>query len=111
MQAYRRTDMLEAFDGLGRFIATSRVASEKRTTVFTFVDALVRPGDSLTAFALDDNYFFGILSSSLHRALVRGPLLAARNRPPLHLDHRVRLVPLAAITARGGPGPCHRGDR
>jgi hypothetical protein len=67
MQAYRRTDMIEAFDGLDRFIATSRVASEKRTTVFKFVDASVRLGDSLTAFALDDNYSFGILSSGLHR--------------------------------------------
>ena len=63
----RRADMLESFDGLARFIATSRVASEKRTTVFTFVDTSVRPGDSLTVFALDDNYSFGILSSGLHR--------------------------------------------
>jgi len=67
MQAYRRTDMIEAFDGLDRFIATSRVASEKRTTVFAFVDESVRPGDSLTVFALYDNYSFGILSSGLHR--------------------------------------------
>ena len=63
----RRGDMLQAFNGLDRFIATSRVASEKRTTVFTFVDTSVRPGDSLTTFALDDNYSFGILSSGLHR--------------------------------------------
>ncbi|MCA1672301.1 MAG: class I SAM-dependent DNA methyltransferase, partial [Actinobacteria bacterium] len=63
----RRADMLEVFDGRDRYITTSRVASEKRTTVFTFVDASVRPGDSLTAFALDDNYSFGILSSGLHR--------------------------------------------
>jgi len=66
MHSYRRADMLEAF-GRDRYIATSRVASEKRTTVFTFVDASVRPGDSLTTFALDDNYSFGILSSGLHR--------------------------------------------
>ncbi|MGH3536940.1 MAG: DNA methyltransferase [Pseudonocardiaceae bacterium] len=66
-QAYRRTDMLEVLDELDRFIATSRVASENRTTVFAFVDTVVRPGDSLTAFALDDNYSFGILSSGLHR--------------------------------------------
>lgn len=67
VQAYRRTDMLNAFDGLERFIATSRAASENRTTIFTFVDATTRPGDSLTAFAFDDNYSFGILSSGLHR--------------------------------------------
>lgn len=63
----RRADMLGAFGGLERYIATSRVASEKRTTVFTFVDAATRPGDSLTAFAFDDNYSFGVLSSGLHR--------------------------------------------
>lgn len=67
IQAYRRTDMLEAFDGIDRFIATSRVSSEKRTTVFQFVDASVRPADSLIVFALDENYSFGVLSSGLHR--------------------------------------------
>jgi hypothetical protein len=46
----------------------SRVASEKRATVFTFVDSAVRPGDSLSVFALDDDYSFGILSSTAHRA-------------------------------------------
>ncbi|MDQ4038629.1 MAG: hypothetical protein M3313_09865 [Actinomycetota bacterium] len=35
--------------------------------MFTFVDASVRPGDSLTIFALDDSYSFGVLSSGLHR--------------------------------------------
>lgn len=63
----RREDMLAAIEPLQRYIATSRVGSEKRTTVFTFVDSTVRPGDSLAIFALDDLYSLGVLSSRLHR--------------------------------------------
>jgi hypothetical protein len=59
--------MLDAFAGIDRYIATSRVASEQRLTVFAFVDTRIRPGDSLSVFALDDNYSFGVLSSAIHR--------------------------------------------
>ena len=65
---YRRMELLDAIAGLDRYLATSRVASEKRATVFAFVDAEVRPGDSLSVFALDDDYSFGVLSSATHRA-------------------------------------------
>lgn len=64
----RRPEMLAELRSLDRYIATSRVASEQRATVVTFVDAAIRPGDSLTVFALDDDYSFGILSCALHRA-------------------------------------------
>lgn len=67
-QAYRREDMLQAFDPLDRFIALSRVAAEGRMSVYSFIDTAVRPDDSLATFALDDDYSFGILSSSIHRA-------------------------------------------
>ena len=60
--------MLDTLKKRDRYIATSRVASEKRATVFDFVDAKVRPGDSLSVFALSDTYSFGVLSSSVHRA-------------------------------------------
>lgn len=63
----RRADLLEAIAPLSRYIATSRVASEQRAPVFAFVNTAVRPGDSLTVFALDDPYSLGILSSELHR--------------------------------------------
>jgi hypothetical protein len=59
--------MLAAIGRLERYIATSRVASEQRATVFSFVDCAVRPGDSLTVFNLDDTYSFGVLASNLHR--------------------------------------------
>jgi hypothetical protein len=65
---YRREDMLDAFQGLDRYIATSRVQSLDRLPIFSFVDVTVRPGDSMTVFALDDDYSFGVLSSSIHRA-------------------------------------------
>lgn len=66
--AYRRADMLESFTSLRRYIATSRVATEKRDSVFQFIDTAVRPDDSMTVIALDDDYSLGVVSSSLHRA-------------------------------------------
>lgn len=64
---YRRETMLARLKNLDRFIMTSRVASEKRMTVFDFVAGEVQPLDSAVAFPLDDDYSFGILSSSTHR--------------------------------------------
>jgi hypothetical protein len=64
---YRREEMLDRLAPLDRYIATSRVASEERLTVFAFVDATIRPGDSLSVFSLDDDYSFGVLSSAVHR--------------------------------------------
>lgn len=65
--SYRRTDMLDAAAKCDRYIATSRVASERRATVFEFVDPAIRPGDSLSVVTLADDYSFGIMSSSAHR--------------------------------------------
>lgn len=67
MHSYRRADMVTAIEALPRYIATSRVASEQRFTVFTFVESAVRPGDSLVALALDDIYSLGVLHSYLHQ--------------------------------------------
>lgn len=64
----RRGELLLELAQRDRYIATSRVASEERATVFSFVDSRIRPGDSLTVFALDDDYSLGVLSSALHRA-------------------------------------------
>ncbi|WP_350280482.1 DNA methyltransferase [Kribbella sp. HUAS MG21] len=67
-QAYRREDMLDALEPLDRYIALTRVAAEGRMSVYQFVDTSIRPDDSLTVFTLDDDYSFGVLSSSIHRA-------------------------------------------
>lgn len=67
--AYRREEMLAAMNELklGRFIGVSRVASERRLSVYAFIDVSIRPDDSMTVLALDDDYSFGIVSSELHR--------------------------------------------
>lgn len=64
----RREDMLATLSELDRYIALVRVAAEGRRSIYQFVDSTIRPDDSLQIFALDDDYSFGILSSSLHRA-------------------------------------------
>ncbi|THA47208.1 DNA methyltransferase [Streptomyces sp. A1136] len=69
--AYRRTEMLSELSRSDRYLATSRHASVNRPTVFAFVDSSIHPGDSMTAFALDDDYSFGVLSSDFHGAWVR----------------------------------------
>ncbi|MDO3397969.1 N-6 DNA methylase [Nocardioides sp. SOB44] len=68
--AYRRDDMLSAVAALPRerYIALSIVAAADRMSIYNFVGAGVRPDASLQVFAFDDDYSFGILSSSLHRA-------------------------------------------
>lgn len=67
--AYRREDMLAAFSGLklGRYIGVSRVASERRLSVYAFIDTSILPDDSMSVLALDDDYSFGVVSSELHR--------------------------------------------
>lgn len=64
----RREDMLEAISGLDRYIALSRVAVWTRPSIYAFVATDIHPGDALTVFAFDDDYSFGILHSSYHRA-------------------------------------------
>jgi hypothetical protein len=65
---YRRGDMVAALQGLNRYIALSRVAVESRQSVYVFVSSRIRPSDSLQVFAFDDDYSFGILHSTYHRA-------------------------------------------
>lgn len=64
----RRQDMLEAIERLERYIVVSRVAVLDRPSIYAFVSPEIRPGDALTVFAFEDDYSFGILNSSHHRA-------------------------------------------
>jgi hypothetical protein len=64
----RREDMLDAIRGLKRYIVLSRVAVWTRPSIYAFVAPDVHPGDALTVFAFEDDYSFGILHSSYHRA-------------------------------------------
>jgi hypothetical protein len=65
--AYRRDDMLDAIANLGRYIALTIVSAESRKSIYQFVDTAIRPDASLQVFAFNDDYSFGVLSSSLHR--------------------------------------------
>jgi hypothetical protein len=63
----RRADMVRAITALPRYLALTIVAAEGRKSIYEFVDPVIRPDASLQVFALDDDYSFGVLSSSLHR--------------------------------------------
>jgi hypothetical protein len=64
----RREDMLDAISGLDRYVVLSRVAVWTRPSIYAFVAPEIHPGDALTVFAFEDDYSFGILNSSCHRA-------------------------------------------
>lgn len=58
-----REEMLSTIAPLSRYIACSRVT---KRPIFAMLDPLVRPDSSLTVFAFDDDYSFGILQSNTH---------------------------------------------
>lgn len=64
----RREEMLNAISRLSRYIALSRVAVWTRPSIYVFISPEIHPGDALTVFAFEDDYSFGILHSSFHRA-------------------------------------------
>ena len=53
----------ETIAGMPRYLACSRVT---KRPLFAFVCSNVRPGDALQAFALADDYSFGVLQSNAH---------------------------------------------
>ena len=65
---WRRPELLSAIAGLSRYIVLSRVAVLTRQSVYAFVSPEIRPADALQVFAFEDDYSFGILHSSYHRA-------------------------------------------
>jgi len=65
---WRRGDMLDAIAGLSRYIVLSRVSVWTRPSIYAFVSPEIHPSDALSVFAFEDDYSFGILSSSYHRS-------------------------------------------
>lgn len=59
----RRGDLVNAIEPLTRYAACSRVT---KLPVFAFVSSSIRPDSSLTCFAFEDDYSFGILQSLPH---------------------------------------------
>lgn len=60
--------MLTAIRPLSRYVALSIVAIIDRPSIYAFVSPDIWPAASLQAFTFDDDYSFGILTSSVHRA-------------------------------------------
>lgn len=74
-----RPGMRRALSGLGRFIATTRHAKHR---IFLWLSAGTVADSALIVFARDDDYFFGVLHSSVHElwALGLGTQLETRPR-------------------------------
>ncbi len=64
-----RPEMRLALSGLHRYIATTRHAKYR---VFAWLDIGTVPDSALIVFARDDDYFFGVLHSSVHELWARG---------------------------------------
>lgn len=65
----RREDMRKALEGLSRFVATPTVSKHR---LFVWLDGKTLPDHQLIVFARDDDYFFGVLHSSVHESWARG---------------------------------------
>ncbi len=59
----RRGELLDSISKMSRFVACSRVT---KRPVFSFLSSEVHPDSSLTCFAFEDDYSFGILQSHTH---------------------------------------------
>jgi hypothetical protein len=64
-----RVDMREALTGLDRYLATPRVTKHR---LFVWLPARTLADSQLIVFARDDDYFFGVLHSSVHELWARG---------------------------------------
>lgn len=73
-----RSEMLHAISGLTRYVACSRVT---KRPIFEFVSSKIRPNDALAVFAVDDDYSFGILQSSIHWEWFRARCSTLEERP------------------------------
>lgn len=58
-----RGELIAVLRKLPRYIACARVT---KRPIFAFIDGDIRPNDALQVFALDDDYSFGVLQSSIH---------------------------------------------
>jgi hypothetical protein len=59
----RRGELLDSIGKMSRFVVCSRVT---KRPVFSFLSSEVHPDSSLTCFAFEDDYSFGILQSHTH---------------------------------------------
>ncbi|MBL9099459.1 MAG: hypothetical protein JNL82_00805 [Myxococcales bacterium] len=64
-----RPELQAALRRLSRYIACARVT---RRPIFAFLDPTIKPDSSLTVFAAEDDYSFGLLQSQVHWAWFQG---------------------------------------
>ncbi len=75
-----RVNLRDAMEGLSRYIATPETSKH---CFFQFLDADILPDHKLIAFALEDGYHLGVLSSRIHViwALAAGGRMGVGNDP------------------------------
>ncbi len=75
-----RADLRDALDGLDRYIATPETAKHR---FFQFLDIEILPDNMVTAFALEDAFHLGVLSSRIHVlwSLAAGGRMGVGNDP------------------------------
>ncbi|MCC6555704.1 MAG: class I SAM-dependent DNA methyltransferase [Polyangiaceae bacterium] len=61
--SWPRPELIRVLAGLKRYAVCVRTT---KRPIFDFVSSTIRPNDALQVFALEDDYSFGILQSSLH---------------------------------------------
>ena len=61
--SYARDELMDFIEKQKRYIACSRVT---KRPIFEFVSSEIHPNDALQVFPLEDDYSFGILSSTVH---------------------------------------------
>jgi len=59
----RRGELLDSIGRINRFVVCSRVT---KRPVFSFLDSKIHPDSSLTCFAFEDDFSFGLLQSHVH---------------------------------------------
>jgi response regulator of citrate/malate metabolism len=75
-----RPTLRDALEGLDRYIATPETAKHR---FFQFLDAEILPDNMVTAFALEDAFYLGVLSSHIHVlwSLAAGGRMGVGNDP------------------------------
>jgi hypothetical protein len=63
LYARPRSEFRPALLGLKRYFATVQTSKHR---VFTFLDSAIMPDDKLIAFAFEDSFYLGVLSSRIH---------------------------------------------
>jgi hypothetical protein len=63
LMSYPREELMQTLAPLARYVVCARVTHRP---IFEFVSTKIHPNDALSVFALEDDYSFGILQSTVH---------------------------------------------